>query len=86
MNGDRDVRGTVIRVECYAGYKAEERPTSFWIEGEKRVVENVVDRWAGEDHDYFKVAADDCRVYILRYDRRGDFWTVEKILDRIGIH
>jgi hypothetical protein len=84
LKGDKELRGLVIRVECYAGHKANERPTTFWIDDEKRVVENIIDRWAGEDHDYFKLAADDHRVYIIRYDRRADFWTLEKIMDRTG--
>ena len=84
MKGDRELRGLVIRVECYAGYKANERPTFLYIDDEKKVVENIIDRWAGEDHDYFKLAADDQKVYLIRYDRRADFWTLEKVIERIG--
>jgi hypothetical protein len=80
------LRRLVIRVECYAGHRANERPTAFWIGEDERVVENIIDRWAGEDHDYFKLAADDHKVYLIRYDRRADFWTLEKITERIGIH
>lgn len=83
--GDEEPRGLVIRVECYAGHKANERPTALWIRDEKRVVEKIIDRWAGEDHDYFKVAADDRKIYLIRYDRRADFWALEKVMDRIGM-
>ena len=86
MKGDQELRGLVIRVECYAGHKANERPISLWIEDEKRVVENIIDRWAGEDHEYFKLVADDHKVYLIRYDRRADFWTLEKIMERVGKH
>ncbi len=84
MKNDQDVRGLVIRVECYAGHKGNERPTCLWVRGEKKVVENIIDRWAGEDHDYFKLLADDRKVYLIRYDRRADFWTLERIIERIG--
>jgi hypothetical protein len=84
MKGEQDLRGLVIRVECYSGSRANERPTSFWIGDEKRVVEDIIDRWAGEDHDYFKLVADDQKVYLIRYDRRADFWALEKVMDRIG--
>lgn len=84
MKGDGRAPGDVIEVECYAGHKAEERPTRFRVGGEHRRVENVIDRWAGEDHEYFKVAADDCQVYLLRYDRRADVWTLVKVSPRIG--
>ena len=35
MTEERDVRGLVIRVECYSGHRANERPTSLWIDNEK---------------------------------------------------
>ncbi len=70
-----------IHVECYSGYKAEERPVSFRVGEEKLVVDRVIDRWAGEDHDYFKLLADDRRVYILRRDRTEDRWTLERVTD-----
>lgn len=38
-----------------------------------QVVE-LLDRWYGEGHDYFKVSADDNCVYILRYERELDEW------------
>ncbi len=75
-----------IHVECYSGRKADERPVSFCVGGEKRVVERVIDRWAGEDHDYFKLLADDRKVYLIRYDRSHDFWTLEKVMEPLGRH
>jgi len=65
-----------VTVECYAGYKADVRPTSFLIGSEKRGVEEVIDQWYGPDHTYFKVLADDRMVYILRHDRGEDSWTL----------
>lgn len=84
MSEEQGLRGLVIRVECYAGRKANERPTSLWIGDEKKVVENIIDQWAGEDHDYFKLLADDHKVYLIRYDRRADFWALEKVMERFG--
>ncbi len=63
-----------IEVKAYAGYRANERPLSI-ILGEKALkVEEVLDRWRGEDHDYFKLKADDGALYIIRYDRESDVW------------
>jgi len=81
--GDRP--GDVIHVECYSGHKAEERPVSFGRGKEKRTVVRVIDQWAGEDHDYFKLLADDQRVYIVRYDRSEGFWTLENVRECLGI-
>ena len=63
-----------IRVETYDGYRAGERPLRFHIGAKKREVVEVLDRWFGENHDYFKVIADDRGVYVLRYNRSEDGW------------
>lgn len=81
MAGNGRGTGDRIQVECYSGYKADERPVSFEACGEKRIVVHVIDRWAGEDHHYFKLLADDRKVYLIRYDRSNDFWTLEKVME-----
>ena len=48
-----------IEVVAYSGYKANERPLYFVLEQNKLGVVNVVDRWYGVEHDYFKVLAED---------------------------
>ena len=58
--------GVKVRVECYAGGKADERPVRFQLGDGVFVVEAVVDRWYGPDDAYFKVRADDGNLYILR--------------------
>lgn len=63
-----------IKVEAYSGYKADERPVSFTIGDKVFRVKEVLDRWSGEDHDYFKLMAGDGYVYIIRYDRDEDEW------------
>ena len=55
-----------VRVECYAGGKADERPLRFQLGDRVFLVEAVVDRWYGPDDAYFKVRADDGNLYILR--------------------
>lgn len=63
-----------ISVECYAGYRGEQEPRSFTV-GERRFeVRELLDRWLAPDHRYFKVRADDGRVFILRHDERSGEW------------
>jgi hypothetical protein len=57
-----------VRVECYAGRKAYERPLRFWFDDHLRVVEEVLDSWYGPNDAFFKVRADDAIVYVLRHD------------------
>jgi hypothetical protein len=63
-----------IRVESYDGYRAGEKPLRFHMGGKMREVVEILDRWYGEDHDYFKVRADDGGLYVLRYGRCEDGW------------
>jgi hypothetical protein len=63
-----------VHVQCYSGHKADERPVRLFL-GEREVeVQAILDRWCGEDHDYFKLAGDDGHIYIVRRDRRRDAW------------
>ena len=74
--------GTALRVDCYAGYRAEEAPQRFFIgRREVRVLE-VIDRWLDPGHSHFKVRGDDGGIYILRYDQGTDRW--EMILFNSG--
>ena len=68
-----------VRVECYAGHKASERPVRFFLDGTEKRVEEIVERWRGPEDAFFRVRADDGRVYVLRHTpgEHGDLWTLE---------
>jgi hypothetical protein len=63
-----------IKVICYHGYKANERPLKFYIGNKELEVRELLDRWYGEQDDYFKVLADDGNTYVLKYRREEDDW------------
>lgn len=63
-----------IHVSAYSGYKANERPVRFVLEGREYGVIKVLDRWQGPDYDYFKVLADDGRTYVIKWQRFIDAW------------
>ena len=72
-----------IEVECYSGFKANERPIAFTYQGERREIQEIVDRWyeGGLDSsrhviNYFKVNAADGKVYLLRYQSELDAWSL----------
>ena len=72
--GDDGRKPMEVRVECYAGYRAEQEPRRFTL-GERSVeVTEVLDRWLAPDHRYFKLRGDDGNIYILRQDAALDFW------------
>ncbi len=63
-----------LRVECYAGQRAEESPRRFFI-GQRQIgVSEIIDRWLDPKHSYFKLRGDDGGIYILRYDQASEIW------------
>ena len=68
-----------LRVECYAGYKAEQRPQCFFLRERRFEVCEVLDQWYGPDDFYVRVRADDGNIYILRHSENPnqDIWTLE---------
>lgn len=71
MNENQQLR---LRVECYAGHRADEEPRRFFI-GERKVgITEIIDRWLDPDHRYFKVRGEDGGVYLLRHDTARDHW------------
>ena len=75
-----------IQVSAYSGYRANERPIAFTLDGRKHDVTDIIDRWYGVEHDYFKVLAEDGRVYLLRWHRILDLWFLVNVTERAGKH
>ncbi len=68
-----------VRVECYSGYKADERPIRFQVGERLYTVEEVVDQWYGPGDTWFRVRADDGSLYVLRHHQGGnqDTWELQ---------
>ena len=66
-----------IRVECHAGYRADERPLRFALRGRLFEVTEVEDRWYSPGVIYFRVRASDGNFYVLRHDEGMDVWTLD---------
>jgi len=69
-----------LRVECYSGYKADQRPLRFKPlahDGRTYQVMEILDQWYGVDYQCFKVRADDGNTYILRHSLADDAWTLD---------
>jgi hypothetical protein len=63
-----------IVVECYAGYRGEETPRRFTV-GERPVeVASVIDQWMTPDYRYFRLAADNGRMYVVRQNVASGKW------------
>ncbi|MBZ5497634.1 MAG: hypothetical protein LAP85_14620 [Acidobacteriia bacterium] len=66
-----------IRVECYAGYRGDQRPVRFVLGARTYEVREIEDQWYSPGALYFRVHADDGNLYVLRHDETRDQWTLE---------
>ncbi len=72
-----------ITVECYSGYKANERPVAFTFQERRWEVAEILDRWyegglePGQPQvDYFKIRTVEGSVFLLRYLSLFDAWSI----------
>jgi hypothetical protein len=66
-----------IRVQCYAGYRADERPQRFTLGGRELFVDELDGQWYTPLAMFFRVRADDGNYYVLRHDEVQDSWTLD---------
>lgn len=78
------VVSATLRVHCYAGHKADERPVRFELGDRVHFIEEIIDRWYGPSDSFFKVRADDGNLYILSHPAfsRNDNWRLESFPKR----
>jgi len=74
MNTTMKERKMQIYVECYSGGRLNEAPRTLVLGERKVAVKEILDRWLGENHRYFKVLGEDDCTYIIRYDEEADEW------------
>jgi hypothetical protein len=73
-----------LRVECYSGHKADQRPIKFWLGDAARLVESIEDQWYGPDALYFRIQADDGNTYVLGHNENTDEWTLESFRSQVS--
>lgn len=66
-----------IRVECYAGHRADERPLRFVLSSRPYEVHELDGRWYSPEASYFRVLADDGNFYVLCRDDTQGIWTLD---------
>ncbi len=75
-----------VRVECYSGYEAAERPLRFFLNNRAYTVEEILERWREPAGSCFRVRANDGEEYVLRHSigEGGERWTLDT--KRPGTH
>ena len=66
-----------VQVECYAGYRADERPVRLKLGEQTLDVEEVEDRWYSPGETYFRVRVTGGDHYVLKHVEAQDVWSVE---------
>lgn len=66
-----------FRVIAYSGYKGEQEPRAFIVEGKRLAVVSIEDRWSEPRRHYFRVWASDGRRYLLHFDLDELAWSRE---------
>jgi len=66
----------IVRVECYSGHKAEERPVRILFERHTLEIAETEDRWYSPGATYFRVLAESGDRYVLRHDDAQDVWSL----------
>ena len=69
--------GKIVHVECYAGYKGDERPVKLHLSDQLVDVAEVEDRWYSPGATYFRVLLTNGERYVLRREDAPDVWTLE---------
>ncbi len=68
-------------VQCYAGYKGDQRPQRFLLGEHWLEVEEVLKEWREPAAAFFRVRASDGRIYVLRRDAEAtpNNWSIESV-------
>jgi hypothetical protein len=66
-----------VEVQCYAGYRGEERPTRVRLGERWLVVTDVEDKWYSPAETYFRVRVEGGDWYVLKHVEAEDLWSLE---------
>lgn len=73
-----------VEVECYAGYRADQRPVRLRLGDQTLEVAEVEDRWYSPGETFFRVRLADGDRYVLRHVEAQNTWSLEGF--RRGAH
>jgi hypothetical protein len=73
----RDKPEKTLRVECYSGYKGDERPLRVHLAQGTVEIAEIEDRWYSPGATYFRVMLANSDRYVLRRDDAQDVWTLQ---------
>ena len=66
----------IVQVDCYSGYKADERPVKLHLGGRTLHIVSVEDRWYSPGLTFFRVVVKGGDRYVLRHNEAQDVWSL----------
>ncbi len=66
-----------VQVQCYSGYRGDERPMRLKIGEQSLEVIEVEDRWYSPGETFFRVRVEGGDHYVLRHIEAQDLWVLE---------
>lgn len=67
----------IVHVECYAGYKGDQRPVKLHLGDQPVDVAEIEDRWYSPGASYFRVLLTSGERYVLRREDAQGVWTLQ---------
>lgn len=65
-----------VHVECYSGFKAEERPVRIVFGSQSLKVTEVEDHWYSPAATFFRLLVESGDRYVLRRDHAQGIWSL----------
>ena len=65
------------QVECHSGYRYAEKPRAFIWQGERLLVEQILQAWRSPSGPRFKILTRGQQVFELAYDEHTGRWDIQ---------
>ncbi len=81
MREDLRRKDSPVAVQCYAGYKGEQRPQRFLLAERWLEIEEILKEWREPAAEFFRVRASDGLIYVLRRSAGAGSsnWSIEVV-------
>jgi len=66
----------IVSVECESARNGEATPRVFMLGDRRLEIADILDRWLGEEYDYYKVQDGNGDTFILRRDTDDMTWEI----------
>jgi len=66
----------IVSVECEPAHNGEATPRFFTLGDRRIAIADILDRWLGDEYDYYKIRDPNGDTFILRRDTDDRTWEI----------